>query len=199
MSAGTWRRRWATSRGAGGPATQARSAPTGRKRDEIPWENPLRQVENGGHCTRFADGEHEPQARGTRPVAVVTIGALLPLVLLPLGAPSPSSRCGCLPVWSVRAQLGASTRCWPLSWSEAPLAQSSRPSVPVCQERELSLPLRTPSVNYGVYKYPTFLPLALEPAACLASRCHAKVSGIPSSHAKYPLGSGALALRGYFA
>ena len=36
-------------------------------------------------------------------------------------------------------------------------------------------------------------------AACLSARPHAKVSGIPSSHAKYPFGSGALSLRGYFA
>jgi hypothetical protein len=36
-------------------------------------------------------------------------------------------------------------------------------------------------------------------AVCLTARAHAKVSGIPSSHAKYPLGSGAFSLRGYFA
>jgi hypothetical protein len=94
---------------------------------------------------------------------------------------------------------GASTRHWPLSWPGAPLAQSRSPSVPVYQERELSLPLRTPSVNSGVYKYPASLPLALETAARLSALSHAKVSGIPSSHAKYPLGSGALSWRGYFA
>jgi hypothetical protein len=43
------------------------------------------------------------------------------------------------------------------------------------------------------------LPLALGTAACLAARVYAKVIGIPSSHAKYPLGSGAVSLRGYFA
>jgi len=41
----------------------------------------------------------------------------------------------------------------------------------------------------GVYRSTLPLPLALGTAACLSARAHAKVMGIPSSHAKYPLGS----------
>ncbi len=40
---------------------------------------------------------------------------------------------------------------------------------------------------------------ALQQQEGLPARAYAKVIGIPSSHAKYPLGSGAFSLRGYFA
>src|SRR5262249_28677349 len=86
-------------------------------------------------------------------------------------------------------------------------------TAPVCQGHKLSLPSCAPPVRTCMLPWQTPLlpsimvftgptpPLlhALGIAACLSARTYANVIGIPSSHAKYPLGSGAFSLRGYFA